>query len=193
MTLHDRTKPSNQTDDLIATASGALFRLGRAFGRQPARDLSRVAAGDVPDLSAILVVQAIAAAEARSEEATIGVIAAELGIDPSTASRLVAQTEARGYLARRASQRDGRASILSRSPSGEALEQAAAAFQRQVFLAATADWSEAERQAFAARFAVFAEAIITALYAARDPETTSPRNKETLHHAAGADGREPLA
>lgn len=189
MTQLDRAEPN---DDVLATASDALFRLGRAFGRQPSRDALLAEGEPAPDLSAILLVQAIAAAERRGEEVTVGVVAVELGIDPSTASRLVAQCEARGYLTRCTSLRDGRASVLTRSARGVELEQAAAAYQRRVFAMATQGWSEEERQEFAARFAAFAGAIIAALRVERQAESPSSRELET-RHAIAAQERQPLA
>lgn len=147
----------------IDDASRSLFRLGRAFGRLPRRDLLEEGAGRIPELSAIFVVQAVEAGEAAGGEVTIGDVAARLGVDPSTASRLVAQTVEAGYLRRIPAQSDRRATALELTEEGRALGKDAARFQRAVFDAATTGWPDEERQAFARLFVRFADAIVPAL------------------------------
>lgn len=147
----------------IDEASRTLFQFGRAFGRLPARDLLESRIEGSVELSAILIVQAIERAEQEGVEPTVGEIAARLGVDPSTASRLVARAETAGYLRRRASLADGRASVLALSDEGRALSAGAARYQRNVFDAATATWSDEERQEFARLFVRFADAILAAL------------------------------
>jgi DNA-binding MarR family transcriptional regulator len=144
-------------------ASRTLFRLGRAFGRMPMSDLLEASAGRGTELSAILLVQAVEAAATRGGEVTIGGVAEQLGVDPSTASRLVAQSVQSGLLQRVASQVDGRARGLLLTQAGRALADGAARYQRAVFDAATIGWTEVEREEFARLFVRFADAIVAAL------------------------------
>lgn len=150
---HDAT----ECDDtqILDDAGRALFRFGRIFARMPRRDLFIPASRNDPDVSAILLVQAVEDAEMSGEAATVGVLADRLGIDPSTASRLIAQAVRSRYLRRVAVQDDGRAVALVLTDTGRELAAGAARYQRSVFDEATREWPEADRVAFAALFVRF--------------------------------------
>jgi DNA-binding MarR family transcriptional regulator len=148
---------------VLDEAGSALFRLGRAFARLPMRELLTTNARQHPDLSAILIVQAVEAAARAGGEVTVGRVAKELGVDPSTASRLVARSVQSGYVHGVASRVDGRARGLELSDAGRELARSAAGYQRAVFDAATSEWTDDERAAFARLFVRFADAIMAAL------------------------------
>lgn len=150
-------------DAVMDEAGKALFRFGRIFARLPRRDLLEAPTGRDAELSAILLVQAVEAAEAGGLAATVGGLAEHLWIDPSTASRLVAQTVRAGYLHREASQGDGRAVVLGLTDAGRALGDGAARYQRAVFDAAMRGWSGEEREAFARHFVRFAAGVVAML------------------------------
>lgn len=144
---------------LLDDASQSLFRLGRAFGRLPLRDLLASPTGRGAQLSAILVVQSVEAGAAAGQVVTVGNVASRLGIDPSTASRLVAQATRAGYLRRAGVPHDRRAASLEATGQGQELGRDAARYQRAVFDAATDGWTDAERQEFARLFVRFAASI----------------------------------
>lgn len=186
-----RVRDADGSDDL-ALAAQALFALGRAFGRQSVRDLVGERSGRAIDLSRVLVAQALydeaghergaeraRAGEQEVAEVTVGAVAERLGIDPSTASRLVADAVRDGYLVRSASAHDARRVRLGLTEAGRVLVDASRRFQRQVFLDATATWSEAERVEFARSFVRFAEAV-TGRYAevVERPSMTAPVSGE---------------
>jgi DNA-binding MarR family transcriptional regulator len=121
------------------------------------------------ELSHIFVVQAVEPRPGETEpEVTVGVVAERLGVDPSTASRLVAESLRAGYLARTASPADGRRARLALTDAGRTLVADARRYQRSVFERATRDWSERERQEFARLFVEFADAVAAAVAEARD-------------------------
>ena len=170
-----RAEPPEAADDLDAAAR-ALFALGRTFARQSVRDQLRGSSGRAVELSRVLIVQAVDEGtgapdeswgtwgdqgESRPEggEVTVGTVADRLGIDPSTASRLVADATREGYLARSSSARDGRRSCLTLTEAGRELVRASRQFQRQAFLEATADWTAAERAEFGRLFVRFAATV----------------------------------
>src|SRR5688572_4163351 len=98
-------KKASESEALLDAAGASLFLLGRLFGRQGLRE--KLADGErAVELSHILVVQALAAAECEDRQLTVGELARVLGIDPSTASRLVSQAHKAGYLSRQAAQAD---------------------------------------------------------------------------------------
>jgi DNA-binding MarR family transcriptional regulator len=84
----------------------------------------------------------------RREPATINSIAAEIGIDQSGASRLVKDATIAGYLELKPSVSDARKKSVTVSVSGIKLLAKARAWQEDVFLELTADWSDEERSAF---------------------------------------------
>lgn len=148
---------------MLAEASRALFQLGRTFGKLPLQQVLTEQTARAAELSQILVVQAVEAQTGRAQTATVGAVAAELAIEPSTASRLVAQTIRAGYLVRTVSQTDGRAAQLALTPAGQELADQARRYQRAVFEQVTRTWPAPERQEFARLFVKFADAVSAAL------------------------------
>ncbi len=131
-------------------AGQALFRLGRIFSRYPMKDQLQRRTGQAIELSRILVTEAVETGSAEpDQEVTVGIVAERLGIDPSTASRLVAETIGAGYLARLPSQMDSRRLRLEMTDAGRKLVANAHRYQRTVFEYVTRDWTEAEQQEFA--------------------------------------------
>lgn len=144
------------TDDLSLEAAQALFRFARMFGR-PVRQVLSASDARGTELSRVLVVQAIDTLE--SAQATVGAVAQQLDVDPSTASRLVAETVREGYAMRKPSQEDGRRSVLELTDSGRQLAEAARTYQQSVFERATRRWTPQERETFARLFVTFMQAV----------------------------------
>ncbi|MGV3526338.1 MAG: MarR family winged helix-turn-helix transcriptional regulator [Candidatus Sericytochromatia bacterium] len=143
-------EPSDTASEQTQAAS-ALFWLGRHFARLPRP------AGPAALSSCIAVVQSVA--EAPAAPVTVGDVARRLGIEPSTASRLVAQTVQQGYLARLASPHDGRAVGLELTPTGQELRAQAEAHQRAVYQRLTSHWSASEQASFARLFVDFSQRL----------------------------------
>ncbi|MDP9374359.1 MAG: MarR family winged helix-turn-helix transcriptional regulator [Chloroflexota bacterium] len=161
---------------MLDDAGQALFRLGRIFSKQPLHQLLAQPTGCAVELSRILAVQAVGAGpEEPDREVTVGVVADRLGVDPSTASRLVAETIRDGYLARAASPVDARRVPLELTPAGRALAEDARRYQRAVFEHVTRDWSERERDEFARLFVKFADAVAEARTGLATPDAHAQR------------------
>jgi DNA-binding MarR family transcriptional regulator len=90
------------------------------------------------------------------EEVTVGLIAERLGIDPSRASRVVADVVERGYAVRVASQSDARRICLELSPTGKRFIEAVRINKWNLFAQALGRWKERDLIAFAALFERFA-------------------------------------
>jgi len=170
--MQDRDGAQGDDETLLTRAGQALFQLGRAFGRVPPGRQPLDQAGRPIERSRIQVVQAVAAHEADPARGAIGVgaVAEALGIDPSTASRLVAETIRDGYLSRTMAPGDARRVRLALTPIGRDLAEGASAYQRAVFERLTRDWPADERARFAAQFVAFVAAVATLL----DEEEASP-------------------
>ncbi|MEV7087702.1 MarR family winged helix-turn-helix transcriptional regulator [Streptomyces sp. NPDC093085] len=118
-----------------------LDQIGPALSR-----LRRRAPASGKDLSRNLVLNVIADALG---EATVGGLAAEMGVTQPVASRTVAACIQDGLLRRAASQLDGRRTVLELTEAGEAERDRFAAEQREAFQEITVAWSPAERVQFA--------------------------------------------
>ncbi len=93
------------------------------------------------------------------QEATVGLLAEELSLDPSRASRIAADLVDRGLVARAVSQEDGRRSILNPTDRGIALMQAFLAAKWQHMARVFADWSEDEIATFARLFTRYSDGL----------------------------------
>jgi DNA-binding MarR family transcriptional regulator len=195
--VSDPRRGSSERNDFLDEAARALFLLGRLFGRQTAYERPVAAGVTRLELSSIAVVQAIELArEQRAAEITIGMLAERLGLDPSTASRVVAAAISSGSVRRVASVADDRRVCVELTARGETLARDARAYQRQVFLEATRGFSAPERQQFARLFVEFARAVTLAYTDTHRPTRSrqalagpaeggeaSARSGVTRHHA----------
>ena len=86
------------------------------------------------------------------EAATIGLVAEELNVDPSRASRLAAELISQGYLRREAAQDDGRKSIVELTDHAEEIFLRFRELKWTKFLSLLSDWEEAEIAEFARLF-----------------------------------------
>lgn len=151
---------AQQPDALLTQAAEALFRLGRLFSRIGVPASSVGSTARPIELSRILVVQAIDTVQRETEqEVTVGVIAQQLAVEPSTASRLVADAIKDGYITRSTSSTDSRRVQLGLSDSGRVLVQEVRRYQQDVFKQLTQSWAEFEQVEFARLFVQFSNAV----------------------------------
>jgi DNA-binding MarR family transcriptional regulator len=94
----------------------------------------------------VLVTEAVHALRDRAE-VTVNDVAAELGLDQSGASRMIAHAVERGYLTAHPAA-DARRRTIGVTPDGAALLDAAHRWQEATFTALTDDWTAAERAGF---------------------------------------------
>jgi DNA-binding MarR family transcriptional regulator len=147
-------QPSRAAD--IEKIDSALGRIRRSMARQSLgrRVLSELGADIDPAL--VEVLHAIAASEADAPDAaSIGMVAQEMGVDPSQASRLVREAVAAGLVMRVASAADARRSILRLSETGLSLMNGARNHKRALLLEHFRDWSEQDLEDFARLLARF--------------------------------------
>jgi DNA-binding MarR family transcriptional regulator len=103
------------------------------------------------------------------QEPTVGLLAEEMCLDPSRASRIAADLVDRGLILRGVSQEDGRRSILIPTENGLALMQAflAAKWQRTARL--FSGWTDEEITTFSRLFARYSEGMRQQYPAKGDP------------------------
>ena len=168
---HDRIKAEIAAAGFSDPAASALL----AFDADHFLFVRRVMKGDVPHnlmeelqsgveaahfhaLSAIFRIQN-GYGRPRAQEVTVGLLAEELNLDPSRASRIAADLVDRGLLERAVSQEDGRRSVLVPTDAAGALLEAflRAKWQRTMKLFAT--WSEEDIVTFSQLFARYSEGM----------------------------------
>ena len=134
-------------------------------GDVPVQLMRELGAGlEVTQFHALTAITRIQCGIGRSTatEATVGLLAEELNVDPSRASRIVADLVERGYLARAASQDDGRRSILTLTDSAVQLFEAFRTRKWHKTMAVFKDWPEADILSFARLFARYSDAMRSA-------------------------------
>lgn len=140
----------------------ALFRIVRFWSRRWAVGAARDGAGDAEQVGHVLILEAIAAAlsgepapssgessAVRGKAAAISDVAADLGLDRSNASRMLAAAVEAGLVTKTTSGADARRTELRMTPAGQSMLAAARAWQEQTFLELTASWPRADARRFA--------------------------------------------
>lgn len=103
---------------------------------------------------------------------TVGGIAEQLAVAPSVASKMVTDCINGGYLERRASQRDGRRTVVVLTRKGIRLRDQFRSQHRQAFVQITHDWPDHKRLQFARLLIDYVDAC-TALTNRAGPNRTN--------------------
>jgi DNA-binding MarR family transcriptional regulator len=144
---------SHDAANAIASIDVTMTRFRRNMAR---REFARTVMGRLDsdlDLAHLDVMSAVSgfACEpaAPAGEVTVGFVAEQMAIDPSRASRLVAEVVDRGYVRRVASQQDSRRICLELTPKGEQFIDAFREMKWDTFARSLGSWSEADLVTFA--------------------------------------------
>lgn len=141
-----------------------MFRMMRATvkGELPAQLMAELGINIEPaQFQAVTAVLRINAGIGRPDpaEATIGLLAEEMNVDPSRASRLATDLIAAGYLRRGVSQSDGRKSVLHTTDSATALLLAFRDLKWAKTMQVFADWSPEDITCFSELFLRYSHAM----------------------------------
>jgi DNA-binding MarR family transcriptional regulator len=140
----------NNRRDALTRIERAMVRIRRSqtrrtIGRWMEREL-----GTRFNMAHSFVVDALDEASGDSgNEPSVGMVAEHLGVDPSRASRMVADAVRGGYVRRVASQVDGRRMCLELTGAGRKLLKTTSRFRRHFFSRVMAGWSENDCAEFA--------------------------------------------
>lgn len=135
------------TDPELVEIERAMVRLRRSMGR---RTLGRALADRGVEFAVFGVVDAVEQGpDPSGDEVGVGQVGERLGIDPSRASRLVAQAVRAGYVRRVASQSDGRRIGLRLTDAGRELAESAHATRREYLAGFMSGWPADDRREFA--------------------------------------------
>ena len=136
-----------------------LANLRRSMAR---KELFRLALRDLKldiDLADLEIISMIEHGPGPDGEITVGLIAERLGIDPSRASRIVADAVDKGIIRRVASQSDARRIGLELTDTGRRHTSAIRHYKWNAFAEALGAWPEEDLVTFARLFKRFSAAI----------------------------------
>ncbi|PYE85664.1 MarR family winged helix-turn-helix transcriptional regulator [Pseudoroseicyclus aestuarii] len=109
-------------------------------------------------------------------EPTVGLLAGELAVDPSRASRIAADLVAAGFVQRGASPGDGRRSVLALTEKGEAVLQAVRAEKWRALAQVFDGWTPEEIAGFAAQVRRYAQGLQAATEAMQAEAGAPPQS-----------------
>lgn len=153
--------PTVRVHHIVDDPDGAVAQIERALvairRSQPRRAVGGPALAGIEDelgeplsLGVLGVVDAVQDVPDKGDgEVTIGLVAERLGLDPSRASRLVAEAADRGLLQRTTSAHDGRRTRLELTEDGAQVFALMLAVRQAWVAERMTDWSASERRTFA--------------------------------------------
>ncbi|SFZ81366.1 DNA-binding transcriptional regulator, MarR family [Devosia enhydra] len=147
--IAEATGMSHEGAEAVAAIDEVMIRIRRALMR---RDLGRQILSRLDSGLELIHLDALWAVDSDAPDAgemTVGQVAARLEIDPSRASRIVAELVDKGYLVRVASQADARRICLGLTLLGQNLLNDVKAMKWGAFSRALASWPEDEIVLFA--------------------------------------------
>lgn len=118
-----------------------------------------------------------------AQEVTVGLIAERLGIDPSRASRVVADVVDRGLAKRVASQLDARRICLELTAKGQRFVDSVRRNKLEIFAQALGQWNERELVVFAALFDRFSNWATAERSAERSAEQSAEKIRRILEES----------
>jgi DNA-binding MarR family transcriptional regulator len=154
------TPAPHRADDPVDAVERAMVRIRRSQSRRALGRAAAARSGRSLDPARFAVLDAVEeGSEHEGAELGVGAVAERLGIDPSRASRLVAEAVAAGLVERVASQADGRRIRLRLTGPGADLVGEVREGRRAMFARVMADWSEDERAEFARGITRFVDGL----------------------------------
>ena len=156
---------SDQVQVALADLERVLFLWHRMAmkGEIPGRLIAELGADlELPQFYALTAITRIqnGVGRAASEPATIGLLAEEMNLDPSRASRIAAGLIAQCYAAREAAQEDGRKTVLVLTDKGRDMLARLRELRQAKLIGIFADWSDEDIAAFAKLFRRYVDGVV---------------------------------
>lgn len=144
------TPQTGSNDDLLRIGR-VMTRMRLMTGRRVIGRLAIQKLAPGLELTHLDVLDAVRRGELAGE-VTVGVIAETLRIDPSRASRIVAEMVAKNVLRRKASQNDARRIVVIMTALGQRLVAELHALKQSIVESVVADWSPEDIEIFSKLF-----------------------------------------
>ncbi|EJC81757.1 transcriptional regulator [Rhizobium leguminosarum bv. trifolii WSM2297] len=161
--------PAEPDDESVPRIGRSMGRMRLMTGRRLIGRLAIQSAAPGLELSHLDVLDAVRRAQSAGE-VTVGMIAEMLRIDPSRASRVVAEMVGRNVLRREASQADARRIVVVMTEVGQNLLAEIHAQKLAIISEIVADWPQEDIDRFAMLFERFI-AGYEAVFQSRDKDT----------------------
>lgn len=145
-------------DSDLEAIDAALLRMRRMWLKPASKAQLRRDLGEGIEMSSVLVADAVSKAAGQGE-VTVAVVASELQVERSTASRLVDSAARAGFVARMPSERDARRTVVTLTDAGYHLIERAVAFRRSHLERYLEGWPLHDRSEFARLLDRFATAV----------------------------------
>jgi DNA-binding MarR family transcriptional regulator len=140
----------------VTAIEQAMTEIRRRQARRSPGELADLQAWGRDDLALLPALEAI---EELGDQATVGAVAALVGLDRSSASRTVSAGVRAGYVVRMASQSDGRSTFLRLSEQGERFTRFAHEYRHARIEQALTGWSRKDRAQLATLMARFTDGL----------------------------------
>ncbi|MFC0012395.1 MarR family winged helix-turn-helix transcriptional regulator [Devosia nitrariae] len=153
---------SRRAAEAVVTIDTIMGNIRRSMAR---RELMRMAMRDLEldlDPGVFDVMSIVESCSGSEHEVTVGTVAERLNVDPSRASRIVADAVEAGVVRRVASQADARRICLELTDVGRRHALAVRKYKWRRFADALGDWPEDELVEFARLFAKFSSWVADA-------------------------------
>lgn len=161
--------PAETDDENVPRIGRSMGRMRLMTGRRLIGRLAIQSAAPGLELSHLDVLDAVRRAQPAGE-VTVGMIAEMLRIDPSRASRVVADMVGRNVLRREASQADARRIVVVMTEIGQNLLAEIVAQKLAIISEIVSDWPQEDVERFAALFERFIGGY-EAVFLSRDKDT----------------------
>ncbi|MFI0715021.1 MarR family winged helix-turn-helix transcriptional regulator [Streptomyces inhibens] len=142
----------SEQDEAVAAVERAMVAIRRS---QTRRSLGRLTPPDEDGAIDPTLFGVLDAIEDRGLPCGVTDVAAALGVDQPRASRLVLRAVDQGLLVRQADPSDGRRTLLTLTSGGREQLSRMHKLRQDVFARVMADWSDADRSAFARLITTF--------------------------------------
>ncbi|TAV91608.1 MarR family winged helix-turn-helix transcriptional regulator [Rhizobium leguminosarum] len=162
-------EPAEPDREIVPRIGRSMARMRLMTGRRLIGRLAIQSAAPGLELSHLDVLDAVRRAQPASE-VTVGMIAEMLRIDPSRASRVVADMVGRNVLRREASQADARRIVVVMTEVGQDLLAEIVAQKLAIISGIVSDWPQEDVERFAALFERFIGGY-EAVFLSRDKDT----------------------
>jgi DNA-binding MarR family transcriptional regulator len=119
---------------------------------------------DLTALDVLFAIQGVGPEAGEAEETTVGTVAERLVIDPSRASRIVAEMVERGYARRGVSQADARRAVVTLTAKGAGVVAAVMEYKALLMGDFLSEWTREELAAFLPlleRFSAWSDETVT--------------------------------
>lgn len=150
----------DEAGDLTRQIERSMLSIRRGMSRRTLGQVLTTHMRPAVSLSVLAVIDTVEQSSGDGAEVvSVGTVARQMAIDPSRASRLVAEAIEAGYVRRVACQSDGRRTGLELTPAAGPVTEQAHRIRREYYQNLMSGWTPAEQRTFSRLLARFTDAM----------------------------------